>query len=185
MRRVISFILAAMLLVSMMPTVFAANATPGATTLTTNVPDSKYTLVIPADHAITFGATDTDIESITVTESQYFAEGKNLKVSVAYDALKSESVDTTIPFYLCYYYTNQGSRNSQTLRSGNSFIFEGQENNTVKAKPIVKITTNGGATQTNEVNGLYIAISSEDWGKALAGDYTGTITFTAEVVVEE
>lgn len=26
---------------------------------------------------------------------------------------------------------------------------------------------------------------SEDWGKGLAGQYTSTITFTAEVVVEE
>ena len=26
---------------------------------------------------------------------------------------------------------------------------------------------------------------SEDWGKALAGEYTSTVTFTAEVVVGE
>lgn len=28
----------------------------------------------------------------------------------------------------------------------------------------------------------YVDISSTDWGKALAGNYSATITFTAEVV---
>ena len=29
---------------------------------------------------------------------------------------------------------------------------------------------------------LYVSITSRDWGKALAGDYKSTITFTAEIV---
>ncbi len=33
--------------------------------------------------------------------------------------------------------------------------------------------------------GFSVEILSADWGKALGGDYTSTITFTAEVVVEE
>ena len=31
-------------------------------------------------------------------------------------------------------------------------------------------------------NETVVTISSTDWGKALAGDYSATITFTAEVV---
>ena len=32
---------------------------------------------------------------------------------------------------------------------------------------------------------MYISINSTDWGKALGGDYTNTITFSAKVVVTE
>ena len=32
------------------------------------------------------------------------------------------------------------------------------------------------------VDELYLTVKSSDWGKALGGEYTATITFTAEVV---
>ena len=184
MKKVISFVLAAMLLVSMMPTVFAANATPGATTLTTNVPDAKYTLVIPSDHIIKYGDVKTDIETITVTDTEYFAKGKNLRVTVDYDALTSEDVNTTIPFSLCYSYTIEGSNNSKPIHSGEYFTFNGQDDNTLSTIPVV-LSSGTSSTLLAKVTGLYISITSQNWGKALAGDYTGMITFTSEVVVVE
>ena len=63
MKKVISFVLAVMLLASMVPTVFAANATANTTTLTTTVPDAEYTLNIPADQEIKFGETSTGSDS--------------------------------------------------------------------------------------------------------------------------
>ena len=32
---------------------------------------------------------------------------------------------------------------------------------------------------------LELRVNSEDWGKALGGEYSATITFTCEVVVEQ
>lgn len=40
-------------------------------------------------------------------------------------------------------------------------------------------TSNGYQGTANQA---VVAISSTDWGKALAGNYSATITFTAEVV---
>lgn len=172
MKKVISFVLAVMLLASMVPTVFAANATPGTTTLTTTVPDAEYTLNIPADQEITFGATSTEIGNVTVTNAKNFASGKNVEVTVTYDAFKSESVSTTIPFTLKY---DSGHVNSPFDKpSGESFVFSGKSDGTVEEK-----------ANLNSVKALIVAVSSANWGKALAGDYTATITFTAEVVVEE
>ena len=75
-----------------------ASAAENTTTLTTNVPAATYTLNIPADQEIPFGATLTDIGSITVTNGTGFAKGKNLAVMPTFDAFICEDASTTIPF---------------------------------------------------------------------------------------
>ena len=101
------------------------------------------------------------------------------EVTVAYDAFKSESVSTTIPFELCYGSTFD-SYTTNTKASGSAFVFAGKRDNTVTER------ANAGVSNKQEyVTGLYVEVTSENWGKALAGDYKATITFTAEVVVEE
>ena len=69
--------------------------------------------------------------------------------------------------------------------SGESMIFEGKETGGISE--FVTITgkntgVNQGSTYKGAADQTYVNISSTDWGKALAGDYSATITFTAEVV---
>ena len=179
MKKVISFVLAVMLLASMVPTVFAANATPNTTTLTTTVPDAEYTLNIPADQEITFGEPSTEIGNVTITNAKNFAVGKNVEVTVTYDAFKADAVSTTIPFTLGF--TTSFGGTPTTKNSGSAFVFEGKDDNTVNEHA----NSSSIGSNTNLVNALYVQVTSSDWGKALAGDYTATITFTAAVVVEE
>ena len=45
-------------------------------------------------------------------------------------------------------------------------------------------TVSVGAGRTANITAINLLVDSDDWGKALAGEYTATITFTAEVVAE-
>ena len=97
MKKIFAILLAVTLLASMATVVSAAEST---TTLSTTVPAASYTLNIPADQTIEFGATETNIGNVTVTNSAGFAEGKNLSVTVTYDEFTSAGLSTTIPFSL-------------------------------------------------------------------------------------
>lgn len=159
-----------------------------ATTLTTTVPDATYTLNIPADQEIPFGETETDIGSVTVTEAAGFAEGKNLRVTLTYDgSFSADDVSTSIPYTI-----NKAAMQSSTIggpsdapikypvSSGDYLVFKGYYNGSVAEGFAIDAD---GYNVTNKH--LEVVILSEDWGKALAGDYSSTITFTAEVVVSE
>ena len=172
MRKVLSLALAFMLVVAAAPAAFAANTT----TLTTTVPPATYTLNIPADQTIDFGATSTDIGNVTVTDSAGFATGKNLAVTVAYTSFKSETVETTIPCSL--YVTGTSSSNRAKITSGSSIVFNGTSNGNVKSSA----TWISGST-VFDISGIKLEVSSFDWSRALAGNYTTTITFSAEVVI--
>lgn len=186
MKRIISFILAIFLVVSMSITAYAATSdgeakANGATVLTTTVPTATYVLNIPANTTITYGAERTELDVITVTDAKGFAKGKNLNVTVAYDDFTSDSVETTIP-YLLKFTTNITASASDysdfrnvTKASGDAFTFKGKSDGTVTEKAIHR---------TYEVVEMYVSVTSEDWGKALAGNYSSTITFASEVVVE-
>lgn len=151
----------------MIPTSLVASA--AETKLTTTVPPAEYTLTIPEDTVVPFGQVSTKLEPmVSVTNTSSFAVGKNLLVTLEYDAFKSDEASTTIPFTVI-----PTSISNSEIKS---LIFKGQEDGTLKDyayNGILGITS------------LYVSISSEDWGKALAGEYSATITFTAEVVVEE
>ncbi len=75
MKKLLSLALALLMLASV-----ATVALASTTTLTTTVPPATYTLNIPADQEIPFGAVSTEIGAISVTDGTGFAEGKNLKV---------------------------------------------------------------------------------------------------------
>ena len=94
MRKILSLTLAIMMVFSMTIMASAENTT----TLTTTVPDATYILNIPADQTIDFGATSTNIGEVSVTNASGFAEGKNLAVTITYDAFKCEGNSTTIPY---------------------------------------------------------------------------------------
>ena len=177
MKKIFAILLAAAMLFSMATIASAAGST---TTLTTRVPSAIYILNIPADQEIVFGATKTDIGCVTVTASEGFAKGKNLKVTATYDPFTSADASTTIPFALkCPY----GIEDYYTYNwtSGRTITFYGSANGTVDEH--ARMLNNDGSIGST-IDKINVVITSEDWGKALAGEYTATITFNAEVVVE-
>lgn len=181
MKKLTTLVLALALAASLTVPAFAANTT----TLTTSVPAATYTLNIPADQEIPFGATETNIGSISVTDGTGFAEGKNLKVTLTYDAFTSETVDTKIPFAVGLRVSSlPGDKYLPVIvKSGESMVFEGKATGDITEF----IEIHGKTTDTSNgyqgtANQAVVAISSTDWGKALAGNYSATITFTAEVV---
>lgn len=181
MKKLSALLLALVLLVSAVPTAFAANTTPNTTTLTTTVPSATYVLNIPADQTVTFGETRTYIGNVTVTDSKNFASGKNVDVTVEYAPFAAEAaeISTTIPYTL-YQSTVADSGTSKgdisALAPGKIMTFKGKVDGTVNEKTIF------GSGLTME--SLVVSIQSSDWGKALAGDYKSTITFTSEVVAK-
>ncbi len=165
-------------------TVFAENTT----TLTTTVPDATYTLNIPADQEITFGATSTNIGNVTVTDSSGFAEGKDLQVTVDYEAFSCDDVSTTIPYQLYLY--SEGALYTDTIKrelpSGAYFTFRGNSNGSTEEEVWLRDDPNlSNGFWQRYMDYLQIDVTSESWGKALAGNYSTTITFTSEVVVSE
>lgn len=182
MKKFFAILLAVMMLASMATVVSAAEST---TTLTTTVPAASYTLNIPADQTIEFGATETNIGNVTVTNSAGFAEGKNLSVTVTYDEFTSAGLSTKIPFSLEMSAPSSYGTTEKPLASGSSMIFKGTAAGTVKEKTTIRVTVgNMGAQSDEPITGILLNIDSADWGKALGGEYTATITFTAEVVAE-
>lgn len=169
MKKFIALALAVMLLGSIAVPASAASTT----TLTTTVPAASYTLNIPANQEITFGTTRQSIGNVTVTDASGFAVGKNLDVTITYDAFAAEGISSKIPYSLSL--SGQNSR-YKAIASGDVVTFDGKENGTVVETLFVE--------DNYEAICILFTAENEDWGKALAGEYTSTITFTAEVVVE-
>lgn len=184
MKKVITLALALLMICSMSVPAFAAT-----TTLTTTVPDATYTLNIPSNREIPFGSTKVDIGNITVTDSSGFAVGKNLDVTITYDSFIAEGINTQIPYTLSLYADGEESyvlRPAQMeVASGATITFEGKADGST-AEAIQLDTVDASETTTGKVSvtNIYFEALSADWGKALAGEYSTTITFTAEVVAE-
>lgn len=173
MKKIITLFVALATIFSMTIIVSAESTT----TLTTTVPAATYTLNIPANQKITYGAISTDIGNVTLSDGVGFATGKNVEVTVTYTDFTCEGVSTTIPFTLegeyDYTYATTGSKYN-TFTSGDSMLFLGGTNWFSKAKHP--------ENSNYEMYNMVVRINSADWGKALGGDYTATITFTAKVV---
>jgi len=190
MKRFFAILLTVAMFASMATVVSAENSK--TTTFTTDVPAASYTLNIPADQKIPFRSTSTNIGNVTITDSENFAVGKNIEVTITYDGLfASDEVNTTIPYSIRATATgysgggSYGSGGSTSISldkpSGSMFTFEGLADGTCSEYFIIK--QSGYGTQ-NETIALKMDIAASAWGKALAGEYSTTITFTAEVVAE-
>lgn len=177
MKKALALLLALVLIVSIAP---AAFATTQSTKLTTTVPGATYTLNVPKDTVIPYNATDTSIGYVTVTESSGFAEGKNLYVDLTHDDFTSAEVATTIPYTVHYDATTSLSASTPATSHSSyaaigSLTFKGTSSGTVDRLAFSSSTE-------RYIGDLGIKITKSAWGKALAGDYTSTITFTASVV---
>ena len=175
MKKLFAILLAVMLFASM-----ATVASAAETTLTTTVPAATYTLNIPADQEIPFGATSTDLGSITVTNATGFADGKNLKVVLSFEGFKCADTTTTIPFSIRLDTASTNDTEDRVnINSGDAIVFTGLASGAVK-----EYVTSWNVNRFYDLEQTFLLVNSEDWGKALAGEYIATITFTAEVVVE-
>ena len=170
MKKLTTLVLALALAASLAVPAFAANTVPAAT----------YTLNIPADQEIPFGATETNIGSISVTDGTGFAVGKNLKVTLTYDVFTSETADTKIPFLIKLGWQSSTGKYYVDVSSNDPIIFKGKVTGEISKFSQVRSGTT--STFDNDADRTLVAIASTDWGKALAGNYSATITFTAEVV---
>ena len=175
MRKTIALILAVCILLSFAVAASADTVTSGTTTLTTKVPAASYTMKVPSNQTIRYGARASEIGIVTIENSKGFSAKKNVEVTVVLTEFTSKGVDTTIPYKIITqwtggmgYYINRGA----VLR------FEGQQDGTVKSKATSIDTSNLSGT----LDYMAITISSDAWANALAGDYTSTITFTSKVV---
>lgn len=162
---------AILLTVAMLASIATVASAASTTTLTTTVPAATYTLNIPADQEIGFGTTSTDIGKLSVEDEVGFAEGKNLKVTITYSDFACEDVSTTIPMTVNAHYKNTFATGT-VIPSGSALVFQGHF-----LGSLMDPSESG-----NDLSYLSVEVSSEAWGKALAGEYTATITFTAEVV---
>jgi type 1 fimbria pilin len=184
MKKLFAILLAVTMLASMATVVSAAE---GTTTLTTTVPAATYTLNIPADQKIEFGALETDIGTVTITNSKGFAYGKNVEVTMQYSEFTSTQTSTTIPFSIMLKPADPSSYKSVTLDSGSTLDFSGRPDGSVYEHTYYRFTSKDtmNTASDEEIKSLYLVVPVNNWGKALAGEYTATITFTAEVVVEQ
>lgn len=175
MKKVCSLALALCCLLSTVVMAASAEAAQSGTTkLTTTVPAASYVMHIPADQTVAFGAIKTEIGNVTVTDATGFAEGKNVEVTVTHDDFHSDSVETTIPYNLA------AADSTSTLGDAKKLTFKGKPNGTVDEETYIVGTKNDGYMKK-----LVIDMTSAAWGKALAGEYTSTITFTSAVVVKK
>lgn len=179
MKKTICLMLSLLMLLSLMVTALA----DGTTTLTTAVPAATYTLNIPADQEIEFGALETAIDAPTITNAAGFAVGKNVNVNIVYSDFTSPELSTKIPIELKEYYENPNPSAclKMPIASNSDLCFDGLTDGTVRSN--VRLY-NKEAMLSYDLTKLYVCVLSSDWGKALGGDYTATITFTSEVVVD-
>ena len=176
MKKLFAILFAVMMLASM-----ATVASAESTTLVTNVPAAAYTLNIPAEGTeVPFGTTEMDIGNFTVTGSSGFAEGKNLSVTVTYTPFTADGVSTEIPYTLKLL----SGTTKKELASGSTIVFKGKADGSVNEKTMIPTAGNMGNYSDSPVSAVLLTANSDAWGKALAGDYTSTLTFTCEVVVE-
>ena len=177
MKKNCAILLALILILVAAPT---ASATSPTTTLTTTVPPATYTLNIPENQTIDFGATESDIGTVTVTDSNGFAIGKDLKVTLVWDDFNCPGVTTTIPYKLAAQYVIADSSREIEMCSGDYFTFKGNSDGTVDKDAYSGEKNVYGVRCL--IRRLELQIASTSWGRALGGDYTSIITYTAEVI---
>lgn len=149
MKKILSFVLAAIMVTALSTTAFAAELNQDDpktqdTEITTSIAPT-YVVTIPADAKIEFNATSTVLGTVKASHMQIEPD-KMVVVNATAGKL---------------------------------------ENQIEKAKTIAYKLMNGDAeftsinlTDTEKKADLKISIAEDDWNKAYAGDYKGTITFT-------
>lgn len=169
MKKYVSLILTAVMLFAVCIPAFAAeinmgdavqSANPDVFTKTTdenNQNPASYTVIIPADTEIPWGATSTEFQ---YSVSSQLEIGKSLKISVigenSEDKLTSDITSATIPYKLSY------SNNGGTVEDSLSYNSN---------KEIVDLKRT-----------FYVRIVSDDWNLVPVTEYKDYLTFGIDIV---
>lgn len=170
MKKYVSLILTAVMLFAVCIPAFAANinmgdavqsATPDVFTKTTdenNQNPASYTVIIPADTEIQWGATSTEFQ---YSVSSQLEIGKSLKISVigenSEDKLTSDITSATIPYKLSY------SSGDGTVEDSLSYNSNTEMINNLKRT-------------------FYVRIVSGDWDSVPVTEYKDYLTFGIDIV---
>lgn len=170
MKKYVSLILTAVMLFAVCIPAFAANinmgdavqsANPDVFTKTTdenNQNPASYTVIIPADTEIPWGATSTEFQ---YSVSSQLEIGKSLKISVigenSEDKLTSDITSATIPYKLSY------SRADGTVEDSLSYNSNTEMINNLKRT-------------------FYVRIVSDDWNLVPVTEYKDYLTFGIDIV---
>ena len=155
MKKLLSFTLALVMMLSVSITAFAATIKQDSASKEANAVISTsiaptYTVTIPADVNVSFNATSTSFGKIEVTAAQ-INPNKCIKVALTTDGTLNNTVDSTkvIP-----YTVNAGA----TAFTSATYLAAGEKTD------------------------LTINITQNDWNSAYAGDYTDTVTFNVSYI---
>ena len=155
MKKLLSFTLALVMMLSVSITAFAATIKQDSASKEANAVISTsiapaYTVTIPADVNVSFNATSTSFGKIEVTAAQ-INPNKCIKVALTTDGTLNNTVDSTkvIP-----YTVNAGA----TAFTSATYLTAGEKTD------------------------LTINITQNDWNSAYAGDYTDTVTFSVSYI---
>ena len=144
--KVIAFLLILTMACCLLPA--AALADNGETVLKTTVPDASYTISIPSEAEIPYGAESTVIGEVSVTEVEHASS-----VTCAVTCTDLEGKAGVIPVTYRYAYAG-----------GERLLLEGTA---------LSAYQNGAAVSAT----LYADIAQSDWEAAASGDYQATMTF--------
>ncbi len=160
MKKVLSLVVAVVMLCAIAVPAFAADITTDGGTGTTIIKTvtttaggedaENFTVTIPGDTDITWGAEST---TMTYYVESHLGYGKQVEVGVAGNGVMSYVASADDTFTLPY-----------TLGGETAYAAE---------SPVVYPAASLDFT---------VAINEEDWNRAVVGTYSDTLTFTAEVV---
>lgn len=127
------------------------------TTITANI-QSTYTLTIPSETQIAFESPSTDLNG-KLKVAGNVRNGEEVIVTVSKTAFHNEEQGTDLPYMLV------------NKEDGKVFTDMTWDEDTLRA----------GLTGTGKEVQLSVNIKETDWKTAEAGEYEGTITFTADL----
>ncbi len=156
MKKIIALLLLLTMAISMTATALATGQQTGTTTLTAVVPESDYTIHVPADMTLEFGNGEVqEVGSFYV--SDLVNVNKQIRVNIAKTDLANGS--NTIPLTIY-------------LKSGSSDWAIKADNEVAGVYNILSDGTK--YTSTWEIG---VQVTESNWASATPGTYTATLTF--------
>lgn len=160
MKKVLSIALAVVMMLAVCVPAFAADITTGGGTGTTIIKTvtttaggedaANFTVTIPADTEITWGAESTTLTYYVESHLRY---GQHVEVSVAGNGVMSYVASADDTFTLPYALGGEAAYAAES--------------------PVVYPAASPDFT---------VNVAEDDWNRAVIGEYSDTLTFTAEVV---
>ena len=154
MKKILSLVLVAVMLMSMTVTAFAAGEQSGTSTVTAVVPDATYTIHIPADMTLEYGNGARQlVGEVSVTDAQNLPDRALISVIMQATPLKSTE-GNVIP--AVFEYGRYGKEDYKKIDEGSPFVYSEDEYMTAY---------------------LYAQVTEAAWKAAKPGTYTSTITY--------